>query len=390
MNLIERYALSTGVKIGKPFIYEKFFPLPFDKYITFQPISKPVKNYDYWQDVLDDISPALKEAGIRIVQLGGKDEHRFNGPVHLQGLTSLNQAAYLLNRSMLHLGVDSFQTHVAGSFDVPIVSLYSNTYVQNCKPYWGDPEKQILLSPDFSKKKPSFSFQENPKTVNTIKSEEVSKAVLKLLGLKDTINYETVFVGKQYSNTAMFSNICPSDSPKIKAINGLEVRMDLNFDERFLEAIVQRCQIAIITDKPISLDLLRKYKANIGMLFFMVKDSSGLDFVKKVISLGIKMNLISSLPQDELDALKIDFYETGMIGVLPKIDSKTREGIESISKSSLYFKSNKTYLKGEGVFYNKNKMDKGLAAKLPEYQPLGDANDSFFEDFQFYKIIKRS
>ena len=390
MNLIERYALSTGVKIGKPFIYEKFFPLPFHKYITFQPISKAVKNYDYWQDVLDDIIPALEEAGIRILQLGGKDEHKFNGPVHLQGLTSLNQAAYLLNRSMLHIGVDSFQAHIAGSFNVPIVALYSNSYVQNSKPYWGDASKQILLSPDFSKKKPSFSSQENPKTVNSIKSETISKAALKLLGLKDTINYETVFVGKQYSNTMMFSNVCPSNSPKIKAINGLEVRMDLDFNEQFLEAIAQRCQVAVVTDKAISLDLLRKYKANIGMLFFMVKDNTGLDFIKKTISLGIKINLISSLKQEDIDKLKIEFYETGMIGKLPEIDEKTRGEIESMPSNSLKFKSNKTYLKEDGVFYNKNKMDKNLGARLPEYQPVGEANGSFFDDFQFYKIIKES
>jgi hypothetical protein len=390
MHFLDRYALNTGAKIDKPFVYQKFFPLPFDRYITFQPISKPAKNYDYWQDVLDDIAPYLTENNIRIVQIGAKDEHRFIGPVHLQGITALPQAAYLINRAMLHIGVDSFGTHMASAYDVPLVSLYSNGYIQNCGPVWGDKDKQILFSPDFSEKKPSFAFEENPKAVNTIKSEKVSAAILDLLGIKHNINYETVFVGKQYSNTAMFTNICPSDQAKMKVANGMEVRMDLNHDEKFLEVVMQRCNVAVITKKPISLELLKKYKKQIGMLFFMVEDESGVKFVRDAISLGVSINLISNLPQDKLDELKSHYYDIGMIGKLPEIDDEDKKKILAMPKNSLKFKSNKTYLKGEHVYYNRLKMDQNKGAKLPEYQDLDEIPSDFFEDFQFQKIIKTS
>ena len=52
MHLVEQYALACGAKIDKPYIYEKFAPLPFNNYITFSPYSKPAKNYDYWREVL--------------------------------------------------------------------------------------------------------------------------------------------------------------------------------------------------------------------------------------------------------------------------------------------------------------------------------------------------
>ena len=52
MHLVEQYALACGAKIDKPYIYEKFAPLPFNNYITFSPFSKPAKNYDYWREVL--------------------------------------------------------------------------------------------------------------------------------------------------------------------------------------------------------------------------------------------------------------------------------------------------------------------------------------------------
>ena len=61
MHLIERYASACGVKISRPYIYDKYFPLPFDKYITFQPYSKyDSKNYDYWDEVILLILPYLK------------------------------------------------------------------------------------------------------------------------------------------------------------------------------------------------------------------------------------------------------------------------------------------------------------------------------------------
>ena len=388
MHLLERYSLSCGVKIDKPTIYQKFFPLPFDKYITFHPFSKPVKNYDYWQDVIDDINPYLGENGIRILQLGGKDEHEFNGCVHLQGLTSINQVAYLVDRSQLHLGVDSFPVHMAGSFDTPLVSLYSNAYIENCSPYWGDKDKQILLSPDFSVIKPSFSFEESPKRVNSIKSEEISKGALDLLQIKHNINYKTVFVGNRYSNMTMFSNVKPSSLDFIRPINGIEVRMDLNHNEKFLEATAMNSQVAAVIDKPINLSLLRKIKKNINVIFFMIKDNKHTDFINEVISLGIKINLISNLPQEEINVLKIHYYETGLISKLPEMNQEDKDKIFALDKNKLKFKSNKTFIHKDGMHMNRQKMDKGIPTELEGYQPVGDLDEGFFEDFGFHKIIK--
>ena len=59
MHLIEQYALSCGAKINKPYIREKYFPIPANNYITFSPQSKPSKNYDYWKEVLSMIVPPL-------------------------------------------------------------------------------------------------------------------------------------------------------------------------------------------------------------------------------------------------------------------------------------------------------------------------------------------
>ena len=75
MHLIETYALNCGLKIDKPSIYEKYCPIPFDNYISFQPCSKySSKSYDFWQEVISQIVPKLQEKDIHIIQIGGKEE----------------------------------------------------------------------------------------------------------------------------------------------------------------------------------------------------------------------------------------------------------------------------------------------------------------------------
>ena len=67
MHLIETYALNCGLKIDKPSIYEKYCPIPFDDYISFQPCSKyDSKSYDLWQEVINQLVPILQEKKIII------------------------------------------------------------------------------------------------------------------------------------------------------------------------------------------------------------------------------------------------------------------------------------------------------------------------------------
>jgi len=67
MHLLETYALTTGSKIKKPFILKKYFPLPFERYVTIQNSSgMPGKCYDYFQEVIDFIF-YLKSSEIKLL-----------------------------------------------------------------------------------------------------------------------------------------------------------------------------------------------------------------------------------------------------------------------------------------------------------------------------------
>ena len=183
MHLIESYATSCGLKINKPFIYTNFFPLNTDKYISFQPFSKPAKNYDYWQDVINLIYPYLKNEKIDIVQIGTKDDPKIDKCIHTCGQTNISQAAYIIQKSILHFGADSFGAHIASGFDKKILALYSNNNIENVLPYWSKKEDLVLLKPNINKK-PSYASEENPKSINLIKPEEIASGILKLLNIQ--------------------------------------------------------------------------------------------------------------------------------------------------------------------------------------------------------------
>ena len=167
MHLLERYALSCGVKIDKPHIEEQFFPLMQDKFIVLHASSgMESKNYDYYQEVVSLIKPYLDKENIDIVQIGKAEDKAVPECVHLQGKTTIRQVAYIINRSMLVCGNDSFSAHMASGLDKKSVTLYSVLYKECCGPYWSDNTKASLIESTRKKMKPSFSNEESPKTVN--------------------------------------------------------------------------------------------------------------------------------------------------------------------------------------------------------------------------------
>ena len=116
------------------------------------------------------------------------EDRPLKGCLHAQGKSDLNQTAYILSKSLLHLGADSFPAHVASGYGKKIVCLYSNNYAANCDPYWTADEDKVLLEPKRDGKKPSFAAEESPKTINTINPEDIADGVLKLLNIKNNKN----------------------------------------------------------------------------------------------------------------------------------------------------------------------------------------------------------
>ena len=130
MHVLESYALQDNLKIDKPSIYEKYFPMAVEgRYITLDVSSDDESNkYSHWDMVIDYMSPYLKEKNITVVQLGSKDDKQIAGCYIAVGQTDNNQKAYVIKNSALHITTNNLSLQLASSYDKKIVTLFSNSF----------------------------------------------------------------------------------------------------------------------------------------------------------------------------------------------------------------------------------------------------------------------
>jgi len=350
MHLIESYATSSGLKIGKPFILESYFPLPFEKYISFQPFSKySAKDYDYWQEVINLIIPHLKEQNIQIVQIGSEKEKVLENVYSVVGQTDIRQAAYVIKNSIIHFGADSFGAHIASGFDKKIVALYSNNNINNVKPYWTKEKDMVLLSPEIQGK-PSYAAEENPKSINSIQPEKIAQAILKLLKIENNFHIlNTVYKGKLFNNK-LFHIIPDHVVERSTLINHCVYRMDLFFNEANLLNQLKIMPCIIATDQPIDVNILVQNRAHIIGVNCFIQDNSNLEFIKQLKRANIKYQLYSYLPNEKLNSYKLDYLDYGIILKVNTYYPEVEKIIKETVSGNLYYKSNNFILSKGNVF----------------------------------------
>lgn len=392
MRLLDTYALYTGSKIDKPFIYEKYFPLPIEKFITFQAQTPyESRNYNYWQDVINMIAPILLKNDIRIIQTGLTKEQPYNQIVDLRGQTSLQQMAYLMKRSMLHFGPDSFGVHLASHYDIPVVSLYSISMPEVAGPHFGSKEKQILFKAyeRVGNKKPSYSPTEDPKSINSIKPEEIAAAILKLLNIDFPIPFVTAHIGKKYSQNVIREVVANHPGTLSNPEIPVEIRLDLPYDQNILGHLLSYYQKAVVvTDKRLNIDFLKNFKTHIPMVVYRVTENSDHDFVKEIIDAGFQLLLVSDLTEEQLEGKKIHFYEFGGI---TKIEPPDKETVESLRKDidKLYYQSCKLRAANGEVYRSNAAYDANIKIENDfDYEKVID-DPQFWKDLDFYHIVKK-
>lgn len=383
MNIALNYALQSGQKISKPFIAEEFYPLPFDRYITFHPFTKPSKTYDYWNEVLDIVIPKLTAAGIKVVQLGAKGEAIFKNCHPVVGDTSLNQSAFIVKNSLLHLSADTFSAHLAGMYNVPVVALYSNNYVENVKPYFGTAPK-ICLSPSIPDYKPSFSFDENPKTINTLKPEEIARQCLALLNIKYDFPYKNISFGRSYGQLLVeMVPICPVNLQSI-GLNNIVVRMDLAFNEQILLNQLNISKAIIYTPKSINRNLILKYREKIDEVIYVVDDEQDADFVEFLRDNVVKYGLISFCDDKEkMDTMKLKFMDLGLI------HKQEPQRIEK--KDGLFYKSSRFIICENKIYPSTAALlaDQPIPSLKSEICPVID-NEVFWKESGYFAFFEKA
>lgn len=387
-HLLDTYAIATQSKVGKPYILEKYFPLPFNKYIVFAPISKPSKNYSYYQDVLEILLPILKEQQIEIIQIGVSGEPSFGGCYNIQGKTSLNQIYHILKNSLLFFGADTYASHFSSALGIPSVVLISNNWAANVRGYWNQ-DKQIILEPDRTKRKPSFSLDEGPnKQINEINCEKIAASVCQLLNIPFNYPYETIYVGESYVNKILES--VPNSVTNIAnlGVDSVVLRMDYQFNENILQHQMQHCPVSIITDKPINIDILRNYKPRIKQLFYIITKDHDVAFAAAVQKLSIPLQMFSYLPEEELNKFKLNYLDISTIypkAIKLKDDIKE---LKDIPSGKLFYKSSKTTLDSGKIFTSRAALLKNQPSQtINQIAPIID-DETFWKDLEYYMVVR--
>ena len=381
MHLLDCYSLNCGLKIKEPFILDKFFPLDVDKYITFDPHSNfASRDYDYWSDVINALYPVLEKHGIGILHIGDSDKG-YEKTYDLRKQASANQLSYILTNSLLHLTVDGFSNHLAANKDIKLVSLFSDSPPENNGPVFGKRESHKFLLPELKNGRFSYSSEENPKTINSIKPETIINNVCNLLGLESDFNYRTLSIGKSYISSSL--ECIPDGNPiDVSSLNvdSMIMRMDLAHDEM---ALAKQCQVSkcsVITEKPISINILNHLKPSLVQFVYLVGDSDSKQYVEELFQAGIQCLLMTDKNGKDLEALKFKYLDFGKIH--QRRQAKKPKELEGLNLDNVYYRSNKYLVNNSQVYYSKCSFEKGLPVDMlgsTKFQKVID-EDSFWKD----------
>lgn len=376
MHLIESYSLQAGHRISSsgPEIYEKYFPLDIkNPYITLHTTSKPSKTYDLWPEALRELLPILVKENISVVQVGGKDDVKINNIYNTAGLANINQTAYIIKNSIGFIGCDSVCAHLAGMYKIPQVVLYSNNFIECVLPYFNDADKMILLEPDRSNgRKPCFSFQEHPKTINEIPAEKIVYSLLSLLNKHAGYNfsleipYSTAYVGSLYTHRNVeSSNEQPVNISNL-GIDSLICRYDLNPKDDILSQQLQICPCSIVTNKPIDFNLLNSFKPRIRDVNYILETSKyDISFIKWLHTNHFPYSLLTYETDIKvINSLKFSCLDYNIVNT--RSQSEPPAALAGKDLSKIYFRSNIFILSNGKVYPCEAALKDGLDAGLEQ------------------------
>lgn len=356
MHTVEQYSLSCGLKIGTPYIFEKYYPIPKTKYILIYTDNSPSLNYIYWQEVFDLISPILKKSNINIVTLG---VNTYNNCINLQKTPNYNQIAFIIKNSLLYCGVNSIALDIASYYQKKIVGIYSNIYSYQDKPYWSKEEDMILIDSKKDNLKPSYNQIENPIRINNIKPEIIANSILKSLNL-ELVTQHTIFTGIEYG--PKYFEILPSST--IKNINSdiqgpLIIRFDYinEISETDYKIIIENLnykEAIFIINKPIDIIKLSILKNKIMHIYYDVsKHPIDTNFLKTTKNLNIQISLFFNHDGTEEADINLNKRKLDIIDEYDSIQVRNDlSNFEEISEAKFY-KSHKILYANDNFYLSK-------------------------------------
>lgn len=385
-HLVEEYAKNLGVKIAKPTVAKHFYPLLADKYITvYSEHAVESKKYQYFNIVFDLVRNSLDKFGIKIIQIGAKENTIIPNIDACYGDLTFKQNAYILSKSLLHIGVDNVFSHYASSLNIPLISIFGNIYPEVSDGFWSSKDTKINIKSPW-KEKPCLNLVDPENAINKIKPEIIAQSILDQLKINSKVNIKTIHLGASFKDKVI--EIVPNffqPYPELKD-QIVYLRADYDFN---LDSFMKWCQwsyVSIISDKLIPLDILDQIRHKVKNISFIVNKNIHLDdlYIK---NLKFKKINFQILVQDEILIPEIqEKYFEVRVGAYKT--SKKENIINLPTKiNNTFFASGKTILANNKKYPSKyhwqkdeNIIDKNL--NIVE-------DDLFYEELNHYFIYER-
>jgi hypothetical protein len=347
-HLLEEYAKSLGVYISKPIVSKHYFPICENKYITIH-LEDDIqsKKYKYYHIVLSLLKPFLIEQNIKVFQIDCKSEYIDNIDKGLSNLT-FRQYAYIISKSILHIGSDNIYSHYASSQNVPIINIFGNVYPSVSNGYWSKKHEKIDICPEW-KVKPCLSLNDPNEEINNIKPEEIAQSVLTLLKQNKKINFKTIHIGKLFNNKIIEVVPLKNFNNSLNKNQTIFIRADYGFDENIFLQYCKNYKVAIICDKLIQYSALSLIKNNIEKLSFLI-DRNTEDIPDRYMEIlkEFKINFeILVKNEEDLSLIRNKYFDQQVN--LYKINKNKPDFI----KPNLKFFSNKLLIEGHNSYASK-------------------------------------
>jgi hypothetical protein len=157
--------------------------------------------------------------------------------------------------------------------------------------------------------------------------------------------------------------------------------MDYYFNEMFLFNILSVYKTNILTDRAININELIKFKNNILHVYFIINNESNFDikFIENLKNNGIKFSILSFIPEDKTEKIKI--HTMDFCNIITKNLQKNKEIIKSFNINNLKFKSSKLLLSQGKMYPSFQNFKSNISYKqsLHEYFDFEDNGDLYKE-----------
>lgn len=361
-HLLHEYSKSLGAKASKPDLQQHFFPCLDEKFIVFYDGEKSQsKIYKHYSTVFQLLRDTLDKNNIKIYQIGG--ENPIQG-VNRHLSCSLKNEAYIVSKSMLYLGPDSYLAQYASSQNVKTITLHGDNYANSTKPFWGSLKNKSCLEPKWDAR-PCFSSQDPQRQIDSIKAELVCKEILKFCGLGNlNFNFKTINVGDSYYQKIV--EVVPTKITK-GLPKSLFVRIDYGVEEEPLLYYCANHEVVLVTDRLPQVNMVSQFRSNIKRILYTIQDKDDIipeEYFEALKKLDVDFILLSD-KEEELPFLRNQYFET-------QVHLNDEECDSIPCPPNAKFLTNKKIVDGDKVYMSYAHYKKGIDScdkvlDTPEY-----------------------